>query len=649
MWYHLPITKGKAVVNMLTTMESYLRRGQRALQRLLVRPWIRTLAMLLACSGGGFFLSAGSLLRHAQPLALGLIAALPGWQAVAAGVGASLGYWVFWAAGGLQGIVWSAAGGLLGALLTAHVRTRDQPLVIPAICAFLVAVTGLAFQTLLADHTGVGIYLLRILLAFSVSLVFTQALQRRSGPTDWLLAGVACLCLAQVSPWGWGNPGYLVAGCIAVTGSLPGTVLAGLGLDLAEVSTLPLTAVLSLAWMLRMVPLEKPRLRCLLPAIAYVGVALALGQPRWEPVPALILGGGIGYLLPPRPQTQPRRGNVGYAQVRLELGAQVLGQTQRLLQDCTLPPIDEMAILQRAQERSCAGCSARKTCPEQGKLTLSHLTNPLEVDCRKQGRLIPELRRGQEQLKLLKADHIRQGEYRSALVQQYRFLGEYLQTLADELPRREKPAKPCFRVEAAVRSSARERANGDRCLAFPGVGCRYYIALCDGMGTGLGAAQTGQSAGELLKQLITAGFPAKHALGSINSLLALTGRAGAVTVDLAELCLDTGCATLYKWGAAPSWRIKGGRAEKIGTATPPPGLRLEDTGQVVEKLSLSRGEVLVMLSDGVDGEEIPRCLGRCAQGPPGELAAHLLRAGCGKQADDATVAVIRLLPVRLVP
>lgn len=380
---------------MLTTMESYLRRGQRALQRLLMKPWLHTLAMVLACSGGGFFLSAGSLLRHAQPLALGLITALPGWQAVAAGVGSALGYWVFWATAGLQGVVWSAAGGLLGALLTAHVRTRDQPLVLPAITAFLTAVTGLAFQTLLSDQTGVGVYLLRILLGAFSSLVFTQALERRSSPTDWLVESIACLCLAQVSPWVWGNPGYALAGCIAVTGSLPGAVLAGLGLDLAGVGALPMTGVMSLAWILRMVPLERRWVRYCLPAGAYITLALLLGQPRWEPVPALLLGGGIAWLLPPRPEAQPRRGNVGYAQVRLELGAQVLGQTQRLLQEATLPPIDEQAILQRAQERSCAGCSARKTCPERGKLTLAHLSNPLEVDCRKQGRLLPELRRGQ--------------------------------------------------------------------------------------------------------------------------------------------------------------------------------------------------------------------------------------------------------------
>ena len=75
-------------------------------------------------------------------------------------------------------------------------------------------------------------------------------------------------------------------------------------------------------------------------------------------------------------------------------------------------------------------------------------------------------------------------------------------------------------------------------FAFSGSDCRYFVVLCDGMGTGLGAARDGQQAGKLLRQMLTAGFPAEHALESLNSLLVLRGRAGAVTVDLAELRLD---------------------------------------------------------------------------------------------------------------
>lgn len=280
-------------------------------------------------------------------------------------------------------------------------------------------------------------------------------------------------------------------------------------------------------------------------------------------------------------------------------------------------------------------------------MNVSWLQNPLEAQCRKSGRLIPELRRGQEQLKALKADHARQSEYRWALVQQYQFLGEYLRSLADSLPRRGQRPRAWFRAEAAARSRSREKANGDRCLAFPGPECRYYVVLCDGMGTGLGAAEEGQSAGALLRQMLTAGFPAANALRTLNSILALRGSAGAVTVDLAELYLDTGHVVLYKWGAAPSWILRRRGAEKIGTATPPPGISVTEARETVEKLSLRRGEALVLLSDGVDGEGIPRRTDLTPDMPPGELAAKILEYGRERQEDDATAAVIRLLPASL--
>jgi stage II sporulation protein E len=271
-------------------------------------------------------------------------------------------------------------------------------------------------------------------------------------------------------------------------------------------------------------------------------------------------------------------------------------------------------------------------------------TTSLPLSCKKPGRLILELRRGQEQLRAMKADRERQGEYRAALVQQYQFLSLFMQQLSDQLPRRGEQARRQFQVESAVCTVGREETNGDRCIRFAGIGSRYYVLLCDGMGTGLGAAQEGQSAASLLRQMLSAGFPAEHALRSINSLLALRSRAAAVTIDLVELRLDTGRAAVHKWGAAPSLLLCDGTAEKIGTAGPPPGLSVTDGRETVERLSLRRGETLILLSDGVDGEEIPHRAGEWEALPPGELADAILEQGRGDGTDDATAVVIRLAP-----
>lgn len=632
---------------MMVSMETYLRRVQRSAQRMMLDPRVRSGGTVLAYGGSGFLLSAASLMNFPQPLAMGLICAVSGWRAVIMTLGAMVGYPTFWGQAGNQGIVWSAAGGLLALLLGRKEEVKDQPLMVPVIAAFLTAVTGLVFQMLLKDKTPVTIYLLRIAMTFLTGVLFAQALRCRDAITDWLVVGVAVLALAQVAPIPYLRLGYIAAGILAVGGAFPAAALAGLGLDLAQITKIPMTAVMCLAYFVRMVPFDKRWQRYAAPGAAYLVVMAVCGMQDMTPLPGLVLGGALGAFLPPRPAIVHRRGETGLAQVRLELGAEVLASTQQLFMEMEPPPIDEAALLDKVRERACANCSARKACKEQESLSVALLQNPLDADCRKAGRLIPELRRAQEQLRYLKAERGRQREYRMALVQQYRFLGDYLRALADRLPRRGEQTEICFRIEVSARSRGKERANGDKCLAFAGPGCKYYVLLCDGMGTGLGAAQEGHTAAVLLRQMLTAGFPAEHGLRTINSLLALRGSAGAVTVDLAEIRLDMGTAAVYKWGAAPSWVLYRSGAEKIGTATPPPGISVSEARETVEKLSLRRGEVLILLSDGVDGEDALRRSNLTPDAPPGELAAKILERGCGNGEDDATAAVIRLRPTSL--
>ena len=177
------------MVEMIASMETYLRRGRRTCQRLLLNPKIRTGGVVLLCGGSGFLLSAASLGNYPQPLAMGLILAMSGWHAAVMSLGAMLGYWVFWGIAGLQGLVWSASGGLLALLLARHIP-EEQPLIFPAISAFLTALTGLLFQLVLRDTVPVPVYFLRIVLAAGAGLLFPVALRRRTAVTDWLVGGV---------------------------------------------------------------------------------------------------------------------------------------------------------------------------------------------------------------------------------------------------------------------------------------------------------------------------------------------------------------------------------------------------------------------------------------------------------------------------
>ena len=628
-------------------METYLRRSRRGMERMALDPRVRRLAAVTAWSGSGFLLSAVGIGNVPQPVAMGLICSAAGWKALLMALGAVLGYPTFWGMAGTPGIVWSVVGGVLAVLVGWRPESREQPLMLPAIAAFLTAITGLGFWLILKQPFSPGTLGLQIAVVYASGLLFTQAARCRDPVTDWLVWGVGVLGLSRVFLGPYLGLGYVAAGIMGVGAPFPAAALAGMALDLSRITRVPMTAALCLAYFLRMIPFDRKWLPLAAPAAAYLIVAAACGTWDPLPLPGLVLGGAFGALLPPRPQIAHRRGDTGVAQVRLELGAQVLETTQKLILEMEVPPIDREALLEKARKRACSGCSARRGCEQRKQFSDALLENPLEADCRKQGRLVPELRQAQEQLRLLRADRRRQQEYRAALVQQYRFLSGYLRTLADRLPRRAEYPKVEFRIEISARSRGKEQANGDRCYAFSGTECRYFVLLCDGMGTGLGAAQEGSSAGKLLRQMLTSGFPPEQALDTVNSLLALRGSAGAVTVDLAEISLETGIVSIYKWGAAPSWVLTRRGTEKIGTATPPPGISIEPGQMAVEKLSLRRGEVLALVSDGVDGEEIPRLTGLSPDSPLGELAAKILERGCGDGEDDATAALIRLRPVSL--
>ncbi len=640
---------------MLITLGSYVRRGKRVLRRLLAAPWLPLTLRVCGCFVLGFCLSAASLGNRAQPLVLGLLCAgIGGWMPVPVALGASAGYWLFWGESGVQGIIWTAVGLPACIALGQSGQSRRAPLLMPSIAALIVAVTGVFFQSRYGDETLIRMYLLRIGVSFGSAQLFSVSLRRRDAIADWACAAVAVLALAQIAPVPYLGLGFAAAGVIAVTLPLPAVAMAGLALDLAQVTAVPMTAVLCLSFLTRLIPRVPKRSHALLPALLCVPVMQLCRA--WDPMPLLplLLGGVLGTMLPQYRGLTPRRGATGVAQVRLEMAAQVLAQTQQLLQEVRETPIDEQALIVKGAERACGTCPCRKGCREtQQAMQLSPqlLHRPLftaddiDIPCKKRGRIMVELRRCQDQYRILKADRDRRREYHGAVVQQYRFLTAYLQELADALSGGMRDAQARFEPQVAVRSRGKEDGNGDCCTWFAGPNLQYYLLLCDGMGTGAEAAGEAQTAVQMLRRLLSAGFPAQYALRSLNSLCALRGAPGAFSIDLAQISLDSGKTVLYKWGAAPSWLLTHGTAEKIGTAGAPPGLSVTQMRETVDRLSLRRGETLVMLSDGVAGEEAMRRVQHIQTLSPGEMAAAILEAGQGDDADDATAAVVCLAPL----
>ena len=479
---------------MMMTIQSYMRSFLRTLRRLWTDQRVRTLLRVGAYVLCGYFLSAASLRGQPLPLSLALLCASAGWPSVCIALGGVLGYWSFWNDAAAQGVVWLAGGMIAVLFLGDRPITKTAPLLRPAVAALIVALTGLAYQLWMNDTTSVAMYLLRILLAGAGTRVFDLAAQRRDPVADWLAWGLGTLALAQVMPMPYVGLGYIVAGALAVSGAFPAAALAGLALDLAQVTEIPMTAVVCITYFIRLVPRHRRWMIHAAPGLMYVGVMALCGMWDIYPLPGLILGGIGAYFIPGQGKLAHRRGETGVAQVRLEMVANAFSQAQQLLLEAQEGGIDERALLLRTAERACGSCPCRKGCKEREQVERmdtqvlhSQLldSRDLPFACRKSGRLLSELLRTQEQLRAIGADRQRRREYRNALVQQYRFLCDYLQELSDTLGRRVNLTVARYKPLVAFCANRREADNGDRCRCFAGVGCRYYVLLCDGMGTGL--------------------------------------------------------------------------------------------------------------------------------------------------------------------
>ena len=591
-------------------------------------------------------LSAASLGKSPQPFAMGLCCAATGRKSLAACAGSLLGYRLFWGQAGIQPMIWAGFGTCLSLLLRKPRICQQMPLLLSATAAFFVSVLGLVFQVLRMDESPFGIYVLQVTLAGASVLLFERQNQRHTPVFLWLCTGVFVLALAQIAPVSWLNLGYLACGALTVGQTLSRAILAGLGLDLAQITTVPMTAVACLSGFARLLPIRRPALKALLPCGVYLGLMVLLGSWDLTPLPALALGSAVGLAIPKKVRTAATGSGAGFAQVQLEMAAGVFSQTQQLLLETPELPIDEGALLEKVTFRACANCVLRNDCRERGNLSVYHLHHPLDFACRKPGRIQGELRRGREQLLSLRREKGHQQEYRRALTLQYQFLCEYLQSLADNLPQRMTERKPRYRIQVSARSLSKNHSNGDVCLAFPGTQCRYYVALCDGMGTGLGAAMQGHSTALLLKKMLTAGMSAQQAFSSINSILALRGQAGMVTLDLAEVELTSGKGRLYKWGAAPSWILGEQEMERIGFATPPPGISVYQEPETTLRFSLCHGESLILLSDGADIQEAVLRGKLHWDMTPADLAQTILKFSRSRGEDDSTAAVLRLCPIQ---
>lgn len=175
-----------------------------------------------------------------------------------------------------------------------------------------------------------------------------------------------------------------------------------------------------------------------------------------------------------------------------------------------------------------------------------------------------------------------------------------------------------------------------------------WVVLCDGMGSGPGAARQSRLALRLLEDFLKAGIGPELSLGTLAGALALRGETelGFTTIDLLGLDLFSGQGKSYKLGAAPTYLRQKGRVKKLAGSALPAGLDFgQENGPDIRSFQLGREDLAVMVSDGVsDGEEddwLWQTIRDFRGKSPKELAAQVLERSSGGR-DDRTVIVLQL-------
>jgi hypothetical protein len=235
----------------------------------------------------------------------------------------------------------------------------------------------------------------------------------------------------------------------------------------------------------------------------------------------------------------------------------------------------------------------------------------------------------------------RRRELRSVVACQYRILADFLRLQGADPSH----SAPQWEPRTEFSQRAKDAICGDRVWELRREN-RYFLLLCDGMGTGQAAMEDGARAEELLGGLLSAGMAADDALETLNLTAILKEGAGECALDLVEVDLTTGEAVLYKWGGAPSYLMTAQGVKKVGTVSLPPGIGVGGTHQPQQiKLSLRRGEALILTTDGIDGEVAETSILRGRDCASAVLAATLVENGCSEGEDDGTAVVLKLRPV----
>ena len=149
---------------------------------------------------------------------------------------------------------------------------------------------------------------------------------------------------------------------------------------------------------------------------------------------------------------------------------------------------------------------------------------------------------------------------------------------------------------AAVKDGS--EVSGDN-FAYAGRADKYYMVLCDGIGSGEEANNESNGTVDLMSRFLYSDFTEEQILRTLNSVLMIKlGDERYVTFDFTIIDYGTKEIRLYKAGAAPSYILSGKNVDKISGKSLPMGI-LDNFEYSSFKKKINIGDMVVMVTDGI--------------------------------------------------
>ncbi|MCD8028306.1 MAG: SpoIIE family protein phosphatase [Erysipelotrichaceae bacterium] len=173
-----------------------------------------------------------------------------------------------------------------------------------------------------------------------------------------------------------------------------------------------------------------------------------------------------------------------------------------------------------------------------------------------------------------------------------------------------------------------------------------YFALSDGMGQGQKASDDSSLSLNVIKQLITNGISLDNTIQSVNALLKIKNRNDMfTTLDMIEVNLVTGKATLVKYGACPTYILRDNEIMEIQLEGLPIGI-VSPIDTKIEHYKLKENDLIFMISDGFTHhfkEFLKDNRYLIVDDHPKEIARTLCELACEEEYnDDMTMIVLKL-------